>query len=66
MKVFVIFHCDEHQSYASMRLIGTATKSSLKHVLHVIQKKLHYSKDDMNTYIYVKETITNDTKNMNI
>ena len=66
MWVFVIFHCDQWQSYSSMRLIGVATKSQLKHVLHAIKKKLRYSDDDMDTYIYVEETKTNDIPNMNI
>lgn len=66
MSVYVLFHCDQWQSYDSMRLIGVATKSSLKHVLHVIQKKLKYSDHDMETYIYVHETITNDTNDMDI
>lgn len=66
MRVFVIFHCDEWKSHSSMRLIGVATNSSLKHVLHVIQEKCGYSKEDMETYIYVCETTTNDTEAMNI
>ena len=66
MWVYVIFHCDQWQSYESMRLIGVATKSSLNRVLRAIQKKLKYSDEDMETYIYVQETKTNDVKDMNI
>jgi len=66
MPVYVIFHCDQWQSYESMRLIGVATKSKLKHVLNVIKKTLHYSDEDMKTYIYIEEATTNDIQGMNI
>lgn len=66
MTVYVIFHCDQWQSYESMRLIGTATDSNLVEVLNAIQKKLKYSDEDMETYIYVEETTPNDVKSMNI
>lgn len=66
MLVYIIFHCDQWQTYDSMRLIGVATKSKLKHVLRVIKKELHYSKEDMETYIYIEEATTNDIEGMNI
>ena len=66
MNVAVIFHCDQWQSYSSMRLIGVATQSQLPKVLRAIKKKLGYSKEDMETYIFVKECQTNDIKNMDI
>lgn len=64
--VYVIFHCDQWQSYESMRLIGVATEAKLREVLHAIQKGLKYSEEDMNTYIYIKETIPDDISSMNI
>ena len=66
MLVYVIFHCDEWKSYDSRRLIGTATKSSLQHVLNVIKRKKKYSDEDMQTYIDIDETFTNDVESMNI
>lgn len=66
MQVYVLFHCDQWQSYASMRLIGVVTKSKLKHTLHVIQKKCKYSSEDMEKYIYIIEMKTNDISGMNI
>lgn len=64
--VYVIFHCDQWQSYESMRLIGVATEAKLTEVLLAIQEKLNYSEEDMNTYIYIKETFPDDVDSMNI
>ena len=66
MLVYVIFHCNEWQEYASMRLIGTASEEQLEEVLSKIQKKLKYSDEDMEKYIYVESTWPNDTQSMNI
>lgn len=66
MQVYVIFHCDEWQSYSSMRLIGVATEEGLNNVLRTIQKECGYSNEDMDTYIYVKQTTTDDTSEMDI
>ena len=66
MKIYVIFHCDIWKSYESMRFIGVATESKLRHVLRTIQKECKYSDEDMDNYIYIRETITNDTKEMDI
>ena len=66
MKVYVIFHCDAWKSWASMRFIGVCTESHLRKVLRKIQKECEYSDEDLDTYIYVKETITNDIAEMDI
>ena len=66
MQIYVIFHCNEWQEYASMRLIGTASETQLEEVLSKIQKKLKYSDEDMEKYIYTELTWLNDTKSMNI
>jgi len=66
MTVYVIFHCDAWKMYDSMRLIGVATKTKLDKVLKAIKKKCKYSDEDMETYIYIHETTTNDIKSMDI
>lgn len=64
--VYVISHCDQWQSYESMRLIGVASEEKLDTVLKKIQRKCHYSDEGMTKYIYVHSTIMNDTDDMNI
>ena len=65
-KIYVLFHCDAWQSYESMRFIGVVTETFLDKTLRKIKKECGYSEEDMEKYIYVEETITNDFKDMNI
>lgn len=64
--VYAIFHCDQWQSYESMRLIGIASEDNLDAVLKKIQKKCRYKDEDMATFIYVHATTMDDTDDMNI
>ena len=64
--VYTIFHCDQWQSYASMKLIGVASEDNLDAVLKKIQKKCGYKDEEMTTFIYVQSTIMDDTDDMNI
>ena len=66
MTVYVLFHCNEWKEYSSMRIIGVSDKSHLKRTLQAIKKECNYSKEDMETYIYIRETAMNDLKDMNI
>jgi len=66
MKVFVLFHCDAWKSFASMRFIGVCTKTQLKKTLRAIKKECKYSDEDMETYIYIKETELNNISEMDI
>lgn len=66
MKVMVIFHCNEWQSYDSFRLIGVATKSNLKKALNKIKKVCNYTDDDMKTYIAVEEQELNNLREFDI
>ncbi len=64
--VFVLFHCDAWQSYDSMRFIGVVTEKHLKRTLRKIKRECGYSDEDMETYVFITETTTNDLKGMNI
>ena len=64
--VYAIFHCDQWQSYASMKLIGIASEDNLDTILKKIQKKCGYDDEEMTTFIYVQSTIMDDTDDMNI
>ena len=66
MLVYILFHCDAWQSYDSMRFIGVVTKTHLKKALRKIKKECGYTDDDMEKYIFIRETNTNDLENMDI
>ena len=66
MGIYIILHCDAWKSFASMRLIGVCTKSHLKKVLRAIKKECEYTDEDMETYIYIKESELNCISEMDI
>ena len=59
-KVYVFFHCDIWKSYNSMRFIGVVDEKNYDKAYNKIKREQHYSKQDMEDYIFVKETELND------
>ena len=57
MTLYVLFHCDEWKSYSSMRFIGVVDKEHLEKSLRKIKQEQGYTKEDMETYIYMKNII---------
>ena len=64
--VYVLFHCDAWQSYASMRFIGVVTEKHLDKTLRKIKRECGYSEEDMEKYVFIREATTNDLQNMDI
>lgn len=59
-KIYAFFHCDIWKSYASMRFIGVVDKEHYNIAYTKIKKEMGYTKQDMEDYIYIKETELND------
>lgn len=59
-KVIAIFDCDEWKSTDSLRLIMISDEEHLKENLKKIKKDHEYSKEDMETYIYMEELHINE------
>lgn len=59
-KIYVFFHCDIWKSYDSMRFIGAVDEDNYEKAYNKIKREQHYSKQDMEDYIFVKETELND------
>lgn len=58
--LYVLFHCDEWKTWSSMRFIGVVDSEHLDKSLRKIKKEQGYSKEDMETYIYIDEVALND------
>ena len=58
--VYAFFTCDEWKSRSSMVLIAVADEGGLSAVYEDIAHKYGYSKEDMETYIYVEELDLNE------
>lgn len=59
-KIYVFFHCDIWKSYNSMRFIGVVDEKNYDKAYNKIKREQGYSKQDMEDYIFVKETELND------
>ena len=59
-KYYALFHCDEWKTYSSMRFIGVVSESRLKWALNKIKHECEYDKDELDTYVFIKEIEIND------
>ncbi len=66
MKVYVLFHCDEWQSYASYRLIGVVSEDCLEDAYGKIKEECNYNDEEMETYIATEECDLDDLENLDI
>lgn len=59
-KLYALFHCDEWKTYSSMRFIGVVDEEHLEKAKRKIKREQGYTKEDMETYIYIKEIDMNE------
>ena len=59
-KIYVFFHCDIWKSYSSMRFIGVCDEKNYDKCYQKIKREQGYTEQDMQDYIFVKETEINE------